>query len=81
MKKVPFPRDTLIGAWRDKTLRWNNQSKDKGKAGIPRDPGEDFFFVQEVWTLFYSTFSSFFLCAEILCHIIMNVHFTHKNYP
>lgn len=39
--KVPFPAEGLIGSWRDKTL-----AKEKDKT--TRDPGEDFFFVQQV---------------------------------
>lgn len=56
MKKVPFPPDTTIGAWRDKTL---GISKDKGM--IHRiDPGEDFFFIQEVcMTVFQLSFYHF----------------------
>lgn len=38
--RSPFPSDTVIGTWRDRTL-----ARDK------KDPGEDFFFVQQVTTL------------------------------
>jgi protein phosphatase PTC7 len=38
--RVPFPSDSLIGGWRDKTLL---RSKVAGN-----DAGEDFFYVQEV---------------------------------
>ncbi|KAF4615357.1 hypothetical protein D9613_003050 [Agrocybe pediades] len=44
MKKIPFPPDTTIGAWRDKMLQ---QSRSDGVINTP-DPGEDFFFVQEM---------------------------------
>jgi hypothetical protein len=39
--KVPFPSDTVIGAWRDKTLS-------RPKHVRSQDAGEDFFFVEEV---------------------------------
>jgi protein phosphatase PTC7 len=39
--KVPFPPESLIGNWRDKTLSLP-------KAAGTKDAGEDFFFVQEV---------------------------------
>ncbi|PPQ71973.1 hypothetical protein CVT24_008190 [Panaeolus cyanescens] len=39
--KIPFPSDTLIGTWRDKTLS-------RKKAVRSADAGEDFFFVQEM---------------------------------
>lgn len=42
MHKVPFPADTLVGSWRDKTL------SRKSKTVRSVDAGEDFFFVQEV---------------------------------
>jgi protein phosphatase PTC7 len=38
---VPFPSDSVIGAWRDKTLS-------RPKAVPSKDAGEDFFHVQEV---------------------------------
>ncbi|CAA7271708.1 unnamed protein product [Cyclocybe aegerita] len=40
-EKVPFPPDTLIGAWRDKTLT-------RPRSVRSADAGEDFFFVQEM---------------------------------
>lgn len=47
LRKVPFPPDTLIGSWRDQTLSRN--SKAIGTLGTQSlDPGEDFFFIQEV---------------------------------
>lgn len=39
--KVPFPSNSLVGAWRDHTLSWP-------KAVRSDDAGEDFFYVQEV---------------------------------
>lgn len=39
--KVPFPPNTLVGAWRDHTLS-------RKKAVRSHDAGEDFFYVQEV---------------------------------
>lgn len=39
--KIPFPPDTLIGAWRDRTLMHPKSVKSV-------DAGEDFFFVQQV---------------------------------
>lgn len=39
--KVPFPSDTLVGSWRDKTLKHPKSVKSV-------DAGEDFFFVQQV---------------------------------
>ncbi|KAF8964676.1 phosphatase 2C-like domain-containing protein [Flammula alnicola] len=39
--KVPFPHDTLIGAWRDRML-------ERAKTTNNNDAGEDFFFVQEM---------------------------------
>ncbi|KAH6918592.1 phosphatase 2C-like domain-containing protein [Coprinopsis sp. MPI-PUGE-AT-0042] len=39
--KVPFPSDTVIGAWRDKMLS-------RPKHVRSQDAGEDFFFVQEM---------------------------------
>ena len=46
--RSPFPSDTIIGTWRDRTL-----------ARKKKDPGEDFFFVQQVTTFF--SFTSFYL--------------------
>ncbi|KDR81603.1 hypothetical protein GALMADRAFT_59131 [Galerina marginata CBS 339.88] len=48
MKKVPFPPDTLIGAWRDRTLGWKGKGSENRATQMVVDPGEDFFFVQEV---------------------------------
>jgi protein phosphatase PTC7 len=45
-KKNPFPLDTTIGTWRDKTLS-------RPKAVKSRNAGDDFFFVQEVLFLIH----------------------------
>jgi protein phosphatase PTC7 len=39
--QVPFASDSLVGAWRDKTLA-------RPKTVLSKDAGEDFFYVQEV---------------------------------
>lgn len=44
IRKVPFPPDTPIGAWRDKMLS-------RPKPVYNHDAGEDFFFIQEVCTV------------------------------
>lgn len=41
LKTEPFAADSVIGAWRDKTLS-------RPKAASSKDAGEDFFYVQEV---------------------------------
>lgn len=41
IRKVPFPPDTPIGAWRDKMLS-------RPKPVYNHDAGEDFFFIQEM---------------------------------
>ena len=43
--RAPFPPDTVIGAWRDRMI-----------ARRKMDPGEDFFFVQEVSWMFWHLF-------------------------
>ncbi|KAK7054907.1 Protein phosphatase 2C 7 [Paramarasmius palmivorus] len=43
MHKVPFSSDSVIGRWRDNTLQ-----RHKSKHAWAKDPGEDFFFVQEM---------------------------------
>ncbi|ESK96964.1 hypothetical protein Moror_6542 [Moniliophthora roreri MCA 2997] len=43
LHRVPFSSDSVIGRWRDNTLQ-----KHKGKRSWAKDPGEDFFFVQEM---------------------------------
>jgi hypothetical protein len=40
-QQYPFASDSLVGAWRDKTLS-------RLKAVVSKDAGEDFFYVQEV---------------------------------
>ncbi|KAI0273621.1 phosphatase 2C-like domain-containing protein [Gloeopeniophorella convolvens] len=43
MKKrgTPFPPDSPVGVWRDRSLTWP-------RSGFSKTPGEDFFFVQEM---------------------------------
>jgi protein phosphatase PTC7 len=41
VKKVPFPSDGVVGAWRDRTLS-------RPKMVKSDDAGEDFFYIQEV---------------------------------
>src|SRR6266542_1299768 len=44
--RSPFPSDTVIGSWRDRILtRKFARSSTRSRRG---DPGEDFFFVQQV---------------------------------
>jgi protein phosphatase PTC7 len=52
--KVPFPSNSIVGAWRDHTLL-------RPKTVRSDDAGEDFFYVQEVTTFFFIT-----LQAEIV---------------
>ncbi|KAL0946909.1 hypothetical protein HGRIS_013070 [Hohenbuehelia grisea] len=40
-KMIPFPPDSVIGKWRDRTLA-------RPKSVLSKDAGEDFFFVQEM---------------------------------
>ncbi|KAI0054059.1 protein serine/threonine phosphatase 2C [Auriscalpium vulgare] len=40
-KNVPFPPDSSIGSWRDHTLSRQHPS-------LSRDPGEDFFYIQDM---------------------------------
>ena len=45
--RSPFPPDTVVGSWRDRML-----------TSSKKDPGEDFFFVQEASCLSRFTFFS-----------------------
>ncbi|KAF9264688.1 protein serine/threonine phosphatase 2C [Marasmius fiardii PR-910] len=45
MISVPFPPESVIGRWRDLTLRSEGR---KRKRWLANDAGEDFFFVQEM---------------------------------
>lgn len=47
-KSVPFPANSTIGMWRDHVLT-------RPRQGFSITPGEDFFFVQEVRVLGYSS--------------------------
>ena len=47
-KSAPFPPNTAIGAWKDHVLTLP-------RPGFSKTPGEDFFYVQEVRTLSYSS--------------------------
>ncbi|KAF5373902.1 hypothetical protein D9758_000574 [Tetrapyrgos nigripes] len=47
MIKVPFPKESVIGMWRDQMLRRDVSGK-RRKPSLAKDAGEDFFFVQEM---------------------------------
>jgi len=47
MIKVPFPKESVIGRWRDHMLSRDISGRGN-KMRLAKDAGEDFFFVQEV---------------------------------